>query len=74
MANLHAIIPPPPGVTPNYVDPYSLQRYDILCQIVCLTVSTLLVCMRLYTKVRVLRRLGSDDCRLHHMGIVGIYR
>jgi len=53
---------PPPGVIANFDDPYSLQRYDILCQTLCFTVTTLLLAIRIYTKIHVLRRPGWDDC------------
>lgn len=55
------ILDPPPGVHANLQNPYSLQKYDILCQVICLTVATTLLCIRLYTKSRVLHSLGSDD-------------
>ena len=55
-------VPPPPGVVPNFVDPVSLQRYDVLTQSVCLSVATVFVLMRLYTKVVVLRNPWWDDC------------
>lgn len=57
-------MPPPPGIIANFDSPYSLQRYDILCQTVCFTLTTLLLCIRLYTKIRVLRHAGWDDCGL----------
>lgn len=55
------ILDPPPGVVANLQNPYSLQKYDILCQTICLTVATILLCIRLYTKWRVLDSLGRDD-------------
>lgn len=54
-------IDPPPGVVANLQNPYSLQKYDILCQTICLTVATTLLSIRIYTKWRVLHSLGSDD-------------
>ena len=54
-------IDPPPGVVANLQNPYSLQKYDILCQTICLTVATTLLSIRIYTKWRVLHTLGSDD-------------
>ena len=57
-------IPPPPGLTSNYVDPPSKAIWGTVTTAVCLTVATLLVAMRLYTKVKVLKNLGWDDCKL----------
>ena len=59
--NLSAI-EPPPGVTSNFVNPASKASWDIVTQAVCLTVATLLVAMRIYTKVKVLRSPGWEDC------------
>ena len=55
------VLDPPPGVVANLQNPYSLQKYDILCQTICLTIVTTLLCIRLYTKWRVLHSLGRDD-------------
>ena len=55
------LLDPPPGVVSNLQNPYSLQKYDIICQTICLTVATSLLCIRLYTKWRVLHSLGRDD-------------
>ena len=55
-------LPPPPGVTPNFVNPYSIQRYIILTAVIGLILTTLCVCMRIYIKARVVRSLGWDDC------------
>ena len=53
----------PKGVIPNLDDPPSLHKYDALCQSFCLTIATLSVFMRLFTKKYVLRSLSWDDCK-----------
>ena len=53
---------PPPGITPNFVDPISLKKYDICGQTVCLTISTLAVWMRMYSKLRLIKAVGWEDC------------
>jgi hypothetical protein len=55
-------IPAPPGVTPNLVNPYTMHPYNVLTQSVCLTIATLLVWIRIYTKKFVLDGLGWEDC------------
>ena len=55
---------PPPGVRPNFVNPVSLHQYNILTQAVCLSLTTIFVCMRMWTKAVVLKRVGSEDCML----------
>lgn len=54
-------IRPPPGVVANLTDPESRERYDVLVQTICFTLSTLLVSIRIYTKTIVLRSPGWDD-------------
>ena len=53
---------PPPGVKPNLVNPYTLHPYGVLTQSVCLTIATLLVWIRIWTKKFVLDGLGWEDC------------
>lgn len=60
-------LPPPPGVHPNFVHPYSLQKYNIVCQAVCLPISTIFVLARMYTKTRILPPLGAEDCTVPHL-------
>ena len=54
----------PPGATTDFVNPPSLQKYDVLCQSICLAVTTLLILVRVYTKFRILKSPGWDDCEL----------
>lgn len=53
---------PPPGVIPNFVDPPSLQKLAILSLVLHYLFSTLVVLMRLYTKIFILRQMASEDC------------
>ena len=64
MGNLSAI-PAPSGLTSNFINPPSKVVWDTVTQVVCLTVASLLVAMRMYTKIRVLRHSGLDDCKVH---------
>lgn len=52
---------PPPGVSSDFVNGPSLHEYDIICQTICLTLVTLFVAVRIYTKSTVLKSLGWDD-------------
>lgn len=54
---------PPPGVTPNFVDPFSLVKYDVFGQSMCLAVSTLMVGMRMYSKSHLIKSVGWEDCK-----------
>lgn len=56
------VIPPPPGVTPNFIDPPGQLGSNIALHAVCLTLVTIAVGMRLYTRLFVTRSgLGLDD-------------
>ena len=55
-------LPPPPGVVPNFINPPSEQPVIITVQVLCLVSSTAFVAARVYTKARILRTLGWDDC------------
>lgn len=57
---------PPPGVTSNFVDPQSLQIYNVITLTVCMTISTLFVAMRIYTNARITRSLNWEDCMILH--------
>ncbi|KAI9794021.1 MAG: hypothetical protein M1816_006646 [Peltula sp. TS41687] len=52
---------PPPGVTPNFVDPPTLRPYLIGTAVACGSVSGLFVLLRMYTKVFISRSFGWDD-------------
>lgn len=55
---------PPPGVTSDFVHPYSLQRYNLITLTICMTVSTLFVAMRMYTNARITKTLNLEDCMI----------
>lgn len=56
------VMPAPPGLRANFVDPpWNGKSLEIL-GIVCLIVSTIFVVMRLYTRFVILRKVGLDDC------------
>ena len=54
---------PPPATKSTNDDTPSLQQYNIICQTICLSLVTVLLILRIYTKGRVLKCLGWDDCK-----------
>ena len=57
-------LPPPPGVEPNFEDPPSQLHGNIALHASFLSVATIVVAMRLFTRLRILRmKLGIDDCK-----------
>ncbi|KAI1173321.1 hypothetical protein F4777DRAFT_457325 [Nemania sp. FL0916] len=56
------VIPPPQGVVPNFVDPPNQMSRNIAIHAVFLTLSTLFVTMRIYTRLWISKiGLGPDD-------------
>ncbi len=53
-------MPPPPGVTPNFVNPSNLRQPGLVA--VQITLATIAVAMRLYTKKFIVRRMLVEDC------------
>lgn len=42
-------LPPPPGITPDFLSPYTLQPYQALTVVACIILTTIMVAARLYT-------------------------
>ena len=53
---------PPPGAVPNLIDPPSLRRVVITMLTLFMTLSTLFILMRMYTKIFLLRKTAFEDC------------
>lgn len=56
--------PAPPGVTPNFKNPDYFSGGIVPISAVFLTLSTLSVAARLYTKLKIIKVFGLEDCRL----------
>ena len=55
-------LPPPLGVTPNFLHPMSMLRWEIVCVTVCVSVATILLVLRIYVRVFVKRQWILEDC------------
>ena len=67
-ATLIALSPalkPPLGVLPNFHNPPSQRTANVVCQTLCLIISTLCVSIRMYTKFFIIRSHGCEDCELY---------
>lgn len=53
----------PPGLTHNFVNPSDLETTYYIDVVLCMTVSFLVVCMRMWTKARLIRNFGREDCK-----------
>ena len=57
-------LPPPPGITPNFADPPSLQGGVIAVLVVALTVTTLCIGLRVASRLADrFKNAGWDDCK-----------
>ena len=54
---------PPPGVTPNFINPPSIANAIITVSRLFLVLMLAAVSMRIYTKGVIIRTLGWDDCK-----------
>lgn len=55
---------PPPGVVPNLIDPPNSNDWYVAVLVTCVTISTIALCARMYTKHVILKSRGWEDCEL----------
>lgn len=61
MAVMVALVPPPPGVTPNFDNPEWGGRHVVVLGLLGIPIAFLFLVMRLYTKAKINRSFGSED-------------
>ncbi|KAA6410958.1 MAG: hypothetical protein FRX48_05269 [Lasallia pustulata] len=68
-------MPPPPGVNPNFVDPHSQGPTLIIGGSIMITLMTLFVLARGYTKYHIIRKASWDDvtCVIAAVGAVAYF-
>jgi hypothetical protein len=57
------VIPPPPGVVPDFSIPETNRRIILVTNILLSVISAHFVGLRLYTTGYILRSVGPDDCK-----------
>jgi hypothetical protein len=57
------LLPPPPGVTPDFDNPISIAYRLVITIAICLSTSTIVVLLRLYTKSFIVHTISADDCK-----------
>ena len=55
-------LPPPPGVIPDFQDPFSLRPYHNVAASLAISFSGFFLILRLYTKARIIRHFNLEDC------------
>ena len=53
----------PPGLTHNFVNPPNLETAFYIDVVLSITISFLVVCIRIWTKARLIRKFGREDCK-----------
>lgn len=59
------VVPPPPGVTPNFVNPPSTGYKVIITTVVTWALATFVLCLRVYVKLGIIRKIKIDDCMVY---------
>ena len=60
---------PPPGVIPHFNDPGKQQTPHKAFAIIVIMLPTIFVGLRLWTKLRISKDMGWDDCKHIHLRI-----
>ena len=61
--NTTPALQPPPGVLPNFNDPYNTDSTINGTLGICIAISSIFVLLRLYTKLYIIRKYGWEDCQ-----------
>ena len=55
---------PPPGVTPNFVDPYSDAPISSAITYLFFGIATVCLVLRLFARLKIMRQMQLEDCKL----------
>ena len=62
---------PPPGIIPDFQDPFTIRPYWIVTAALGLLLSGLFLALRLYTKIKIVKKLRWEDCMLNLQWMLG---
>lgn len=65
-------LPPPPGVAPNFVNPYNINPLIDGTLGVCLGITSMLVISRLCTRFLIIKRHGLEDCMYDRLLVTAV--
>ena len=63
--SLVSALQPPAGVTPNFANPHSLAKWDILCVSLCLALTSIVFSLRTYVRLYIKRQWVLEDCAFY---------
>lgn len=55
-------LPPPPGEASDFGHPSPLLKWNIVCTVVCLSITTITFVLRLWVRLGVLQQWILEDC------------
>lgn len=58
-----SLVPPPSGLESNFVNPPTQTAGTIALHTTCLSLATLCVAIRIYTRKFIMHDVGLDDCK-----------
>ena len=61
--DISGVIPPPPGVKPNFEHPDSIGYRIIIASVVCWALATLVLFLRLYARRNIIHIIAAEDCK-----------
>ena len=61
---------PPKGVIPHITNRSTEQDRFYVCVALCTVIQAIFLLLRLYTKVRIVRKVDITDCRSHYSTII----
>ena len=64
---------PPSGVVPDPEHPHSDGYILIVVGTILLTIMILSVCVRIYTKIRIVKKSSADDCKFRSKALRMIF-
>jgi hypothetical protein len=64
---------PPPGITPNLVNPHNAGDYILVANTILMAIMTIFVTLRFYVVLRLKKKMGPDDWSVVAAVIGSIY-
>lgn len=64
------VVPPPPGITPNYAHPAYHSGGIVPLACVFIPLAAIFMALRVYTKVRIIKVFGLEDCMWEYLLVV----
>ena len=58
-----AALKPPPGVIPDFQDPFTVRPYWTLTASLGLVATGIVLALRMYTKIAIVKKCRLEDCK-----------